>query len=460
MQPAPEDPQALPDGMPPHSGDDGGDGGDGGGARRRRRASAGIGLGVVLLSLAGTLVIGLAVKEPCASGVWSDGRQYRNLCYSDIVPLLGTEQLDRGSRLPYLDACREAPGSCDEYPVVTMYAMRVAAWLTPTTTYQGSNGPVRSYSGFFNANAAILALAAVAIAVSLYLMVGARALYFALAPTLLVYGFMNWDLIAVALATLATLAFLDRRDATSGALLGAGTAAKLYPALLVVPFVLDRFRSRREVGGIHLMWAAFATWLALNLPFAIGGTSGWLEFFRLNSARPPDWDSLWFIGCQRFPALALCDHIGLINILSLAVFSLLAIAVWRMKAARNPTFPRWTFGFPILVLFLITNKVYSPQYGLWLLPWFALTLPGVRRFLAFEAADLAVFVTRFAFFGQRDPHIGGWVDAFTIGWFELAVLIRAVILVGCLVAWVRSRDVAPSGGSLPRSDPVAVEAPA
>ena len=66
----------------------------------------------------------------------------------------------------------------------------------------------------------------------------------------------------------------------------------------------------------------------------------------------------------------------------------------------EPSFPRWTLGFPMMVLFLVTNKVYSPQYGLWLLPWFALALPSMRPFVAFEVADVAVFVTRFWFFGE------------------------------------------------------------
>ncbi|HET9723429.1 MAG TPA: hypothetical protein VFR44_06255, partial [Actinomycetota bacterium] len=84
-------------------------------ARRR------IGLGVVLACLAVTLAVGLAVKAPCAGGDWTDGRQYERLCYSDIVPLLGTEQLT-GDRLPYLDPCVESDGQCDEYPVLSMYA--------------------------------------------------------------------------------------------------------------------------------------------------------------------------------------------------------------------------------------------------------------------------------------------------------------------------------------------------
>lgn len=192
-------------------------------ARRR------IGLGAVLACLAGTLAVGLAVKAPCASGNWSDGRQYERLCYTDIVPLLGTEQLT-GDRLPYLDPCVESDGQCDEYPVLSMYTMRAAAWV--------SDGVL----GFFTANAVLLILAAFATAICLYLLVGARALYFALAPTLAIYGLMNWDLIAVALTTGATLAYARRRDVASGVLLGLGAAAKLYPALLVVPFVAGRLR--------------------------------------------------------------------------------------------------------------------------------------------------------------------------------------------------------------------------
>ena len=183
-----------------------------------RPARRGIGLGLVLVCLGATLVLGAALKEPCASGGWSDGRQYRWLCYSDIVPLLGAEQLVTGNRLPYLDPCVERPeGNCDEYPVLSMYTMRLAAWLSPSTgpPIDGAASS-RSHEAYFHWNVAILAIAAVATTLALYLMVGRRALYFALAPTLLIYGFVNWDLLAVAFATLGTLAYIERRDGWSG----------------------------------------------------------------------------------------------------------------------------------------------------------------------------------------------------------------------------------------------------
>ncbi len=87
----------------------------------------------------------------------------------------------------------------------------------------------------------------------------------------------------------------------------------------------------------------------------------------------------------------------------------------------------------MLVLFLLTSKVYSPQFSLWLLPWFALALPRFRPFAAFQAADVLVFVTRFWFFGE----LAG-VSGVSQGLFEAAVLLRTAALVWCLVVWVRT----------------------
>lgn len=396
-------------------------------------ARRGIGLGMVLACLGLTLGVGLAIKAPCASGDWADGRQYRRLCYTDIVPLLGTEQLT-GDRLPYLDACAPSEANCDEYPVLSMYAMRLAAWVS------------EGVAGFFAANVLLLTVAAFVTALCLYLLVGPRALYVALAPTLAIYAFMNWDLIAVALATAATLAFAGRRNVAAGVLLGLGAAAKAYPALLVVPFVAERLRERDPNGGIHLAWAAGGTWLAVNLPFALAAPASWWEFFRFNAERPADWDSLWFIACHRITGELSCSPTRLINAASLLIFLGSAGLVWWLKRRREPDFSRLTLGLPILILFLLSNKVYSPQYGLWLLPWFALALPSPAAFVTFSLADAAVFVTRFSWFGRLSG-LGG----LPIGAFELAVVLRTVVLLACVVAWMRRPQ--PGLTAVPSADP-------
>jgi uncharacterized membrane protein len=349
------------------------------------------------------------------------------LCYSDIVPLLGTEQLT-GGRLPYLDACdRRSAYQCDEYPVISMWTMRAAAWIS------GSD-----VAGFFWANVVILALAAAVVVVAVYVMAGRRSLWVALAPTMLIYAFMNWDLIAVACATVATLAYLRRRDVWAGTLIGLGAAAKLYPALLLVPFVAGRFRGREPTRGTYLAWSAIGAWLVVNVPFALAAPGSWWEFFRFNGQRPADWDSIWFIACHRATGDYSCGHTGAVNIASAVLFVALVAVLWRWKAVRDPGFARWTLGFPVIVLFLLTSKVYSPQYGLWLLPWFALVLPGPRLFVAFEITDALVFVTRFSWFSELSGYGG-----LPIGLFEIVVVARAIVLALCIGAWLRAREVVP-----------------
>ncbi|MCA1726810.1 MAG: hypothetical protein LC722_03885, partial [Actinobacteria bacterium] len=172
-------------------------------------------------------------------------------------------------------------------------------------------------------------------------------------------------------------------------------------------------------------------WALANLPFALFGRENWLVFFKFNSARGADWDSIWFLISEQ---LGFTWDGTLLNLLSLGTFVALSVALWNLKVAREPDFPRWSFGLPLLIAFLLTNKVYSPQYGLWLLPWFALSLPSVRTFLAFSVTDMAVYFTRFRWFGELDP---GLRDGVPFGAFKLALIARMVVLIVALVLWVR-----------------------
>jgi hypothetical protein len=58
-----------------------------------------------------TLLLAWAQKSPCANARWAHHRQYSQFCYSDILPLWGTERLDLGA-VPYRD-------QAVEYPVLT-----------------------------------------------------------------------------------------------------------------------------------------------------------------------------------------------------------------------------------------------------------------------------------------------------------------------------------------------------
>jgi uncharacterized membrane protein len=379
---------------------------------------------VVLAATAATMAVGWLLKSPCL-GSWADGRQYTRLCYSDVAALYASDDRDRGldeGRFPYVDGE-------NEYPALTGVVM----WLAAV--------PATSYASFFNWTAVLLLAAALLTSWALYRAAGNRALLFALAPTLLIYGFVNWDLVAVSLATVGTAAFLQGRDAPAGALLGAGAAAKVYPGLIALPMALDRLRRGRGADAARLLAVTATVWAAVNLPFAALGFDRWSEFFRFNSARGADWDSVWFFLARH---LGFVWNTNVLNMVTVLAFASGAVVVWRAAERARPGFPAWTFAFPLIVVFLLTNKVYSPQYGLWLVPWFALTLPDLRLFAAFELADVAVFVTRFQYFARLDdvgPGLPFWS-------FEVAVLIRAAILIACVVAWVRRPAPQPAPSTL------------
>src|SRR2546421_616705 len=127
-------------------------------------------------------------------------------------------------------------------------------------------------------------------------------------PTLLIYAFVNWDLLAVALATVGTLLYLRGRDRWSGVAIGLGAAAKLYPALLLVPFALGRLREGRRRDAARLLVSSAAAFAVVNLPFVAAAFRPWSTFFRFNTHRPLDWDSLWFVACQRLEGGVACSR--------------------------------------------------------------------------------------------------------------------------------------------------------
>ena len=161
--------------------------------RRSGRSS----LALMLLVTSVVFTAGAIQKSFCANRPYAEHREGVSFqCYSDVAVLLFNEQLEHG-RLPYLDPCRPSPLDCDEYPVVTMYVMRA------TASVPGSGD---AYLRFYWANAALLLICALITTYCLVRLDG-KAELFAVAPALAIYGTMNWDLIPVALAAIATVAF-------------------------------------------------------------------------------------------------------------------------------------------------------------------------------------------------------------------------------------------------------------
>lgn len=117
----------------------------------------------------------------------------------------------------------------------------------------------------------------------------------------------------------------------------------------------------------------------------------------------------------------------------LLVVALMAVAVLALRAPRRPRVAQLVFL--TVVAFLLTNKVFSPQYVLWVVPLAALARPRWPSFLAWQATEVAVLVTRYYYFAG----LGGSDHGIGLGWFIGAVALRDTALL--VLAGLVVRDV-------------------
>jgi uncharacterized membrane protein len=388
---------------------------------------------IVLALVLGTLVLHWAQKSPCEDGNWANLKQYRQMCYTDVLALYYAEGLNEG-QVPYVD-------HAVEYPVLTGAFMGLLG--LPVHALAGDNPTINAGEWFYLLNALILSLIAVASVAAMLRMRERRPwdiAMFAVAPALLLTATVNWDLLAVGFAVFGMYAWSRRFPVLAGVLLGLGTAAKLWPGFLFIPLLLLGLRARRFAATFTASLAGLATWVALNLPVAILHHDSWKRFFDLNSSRPIDWGTLWYIGNHTpwvgtipgFPYLS--EHIGGLNWLTYSLFGLgcLGIALLVFLAPRRPRFGQ--LAFLVVACFLVFSKVWSQQYVLWLLPLAVLARPRWGAFLAWQAAEICYFC---AFYGELLAASGKQI--FPEWVFVTAATLRLVTV--CIVAGFVVRDI-------------------
>ena len=402
--------------------------------------------------------LGMVQKIPCYDSGWFYGAtaQYDHACYSDIPHLFTLRGFSIGN-IPYLD---KLPGSTDpnmqylEYPVLTGLFMLVATWLTP-----GSGGDVHREQVFWLVNSGMLMVCAV-IAVIAVMRTHRRrpwdALLFALAPVLALDSTINWDILAVALTAVGMACWARKRLVLAGVFIGLATAAKLYPVFLLGPLLLLCLRAGRIRDFARAFAAALVAWLVVDVPFMVLNFQGWATFYTYSEVRGIDYGSIWLILEQNgwLPSGFPVSRVNLVIALLLALCCL-GIAWLAFAAQRRPRFAQ--LAFLVIAAFVLTNKVYSPQYVLWLTPLAVLARPRWRDFLIWQACEVIYFLAiwyNFAYTsspnqkGLATDWYHGAIMVHVLGTVYLCVLvIRDVLLPEYdVVRWDGSDD--PSGGVL------------
>ncbi|MGV4981692.1 glycosyltransferase family 87 protein [Streptomyces sp. NRAIS4] len=412
---------------------------------------------IVALVAIGMFALGLVQKAPCYHSAWFFGAssQYTHACYSDI-PHLYQGRGFADHLVPYFDRLPDDMSggmSYLEYPVLTGVFMEVASWLTP---HSGTIQRQEQWYWFVNAGMLMVCAAVIAVCVArTHRRRPWDGLLVALAPAFMLTATINWDLLAVALTAAAMLMWSRSRPVAFGVLLGLATAAKLYPVFLLGPLLVLCWRAGKWREYAQAVAGAAIAWFLVNAPVMLFAFQGWSKFYTFSQERGVDFGSFWLIWAQNSsnpPGTGFVNATAMV----LVVLCFLGIAALTFTAPRRPRFAQ--LAFLIVAAFILTNKVYSPQYVLWLVPLAVLARPKWRDLLIWQAGELAYFLgiwMYLAYTTSGDAHKGlptqgyHWTIVLHLAGtlYLCAVVVRDILMPERDVVR-RSGDDDPSGGVL------------
>jgi uncharacterized membrane protein len=267
----------------------------------------------------------------------------------------------------------------------------------------------------------------------------------------------RFDLWPTLLALGALVALVQERPVVTGALLGLGFAAKLWPVVLLPVALVHLWRRRGSDSALAAVATFVAVAAACFVPFALVAPHGLRAMFADQLNRPLQVESLGsavLMAAQHLgmrPLSTIDSHgaqalsgrgAGLAADLSTVLEAATVIAIWIIFARR-----RNAGGEAVLLAAAATvaalvafDKVLSPQYLIWLVPFVAL-VRGWRGVLAGALLLLALGLTQtwfpWHYWRLALGHAAPW------SWYLLVRDLALVALAAVLAASLsRARDFA------------------
>jgi len=279
---------------------------------------------------------------------------------------------------------------------------------------------------------------------------------------------------AVGILTLgAVYAFVRGWRTTAWIVLALAAMAKIFPIVIAPLFVLYLWRQGeyREIwkgGGIF-----GAVLLAIAAPFLLKAFDGFVDSFTYHSERGLQIESTyasaillgdeWGIGTAKLnfdhgswnlagnspDALARFSPV-ITGILLLLLYNFYRWFQLSRSLSHQPIHERWliTFAALAVILFMLSNKVFSPQYMLWLYPLAAVSA-GTHRPAVCAAFAAAFFLTQEIYPYDYPGGVGRWVGdhIFPTNYLDLvaketyAVYVVAVrnAALGAIAVWLGAR---------------------
>ncbi|WP_417220079.1 glycosyltransferase family 87 protein [Arthrobacter sp.] len=337
---------------------------------------------LVALTVVAAIVAVLA-KNMCRTLGWGGSNAYIWACYSDWSALFHARGFDANAFAPFAD------GAQFEYPVLMSAVASFAAMLVVPGDYNRT-------LAFFDVNLLLVVLLWFVIVIAAARSAGRRpwdAAMVALAPGIILASTINWDMWAVMFLALAVLAFARNRPVLAGILIGLGASMKVYPILFLGVVLVLALRTGRWRPLLQVATGTAGAWLVVNLPFMITNYASWSYFLDFTRDRGAGLSSLWHAwnltagvlpGAPEFTPEA-------INAAAFWLFaaSCAGICVLGLLARRRPRVA--SLLFLVVGAFVLFNKVYSPQFVVWLVPLAALAWPRWRDFLIWQLVEALHF---------------------------------------------------------------------
>jgi hypothetical protein len=375
-------------------------------------------------------------KTPCLAGPYDDlgstkaaDLGHSLVCYTDVQQLWLGRGIGEGS-FPYVHGYWEPDPNgygtgtvmygAIEYPVVTGLFMWVA------------KQPAHNVADYVLWTTLFLAPFAAATAWFLARLTRWRVFIWAAAPALIFYSAYNWDLLPVAMCAGAVYAWARGRSLVAAALFGLGAATKIYPGFFLLPMVLERLISRDVKGAAKVAGVGAGTWLAVNLPFILINYPGWVATYRFQLGRTADLttNSIYFWGME----IDLLDMKGMlppqVDHLSTALMGLtwvVAIGIGWFRRREADGYPWLGVGAAMLCGFLAYNKVYSPQYFMWVLPFLVLLRVRWGWWVSYALIDAALFLGINRWFGDNGDQVAKQAAMFGV-WGKTVILTLLVVV--------------------------------
>jgi uncharacterized membrane protein len=210
----------------------------------------------------------------------------------------------------------------------------------------------------------------------------------------------RYDLFPTLLTVLALVTVISFRPTFAGIFLGFGIAAKLYPVILLPVFSVYYFANRSYRAILNLWLATVGTVFLIFLPLIITSHGKFFYFLNYHKERGLQIESFsagiislihkfGFIEAKTVAGYGSRNIVSSLNDIILSLLPWLLIVLYSVmlincfcrfredphenQVVKNKSLV--AYSLLALLIFIITSKVFSPQYIVWIVPFTALLKP-------------------------------------------------------------------------------------